>query len=113
MSWFTIEMWLFALAITIVLIGGFSIFARWCLLSPAVPQRKLDKLAVGMKQEEVLKFLGEPSEIRPGENDYQFWLYRSRFKRHLLVAKFSSNGTLTEFVHGVPHSKHAGRGDDD
>lgn len=113
MTWFTIEMWLLALAITIALIGGFSIFARWCISSPAVPQRKLDQLRVGMKQEEIHSLLGKPKETRPGENQHEFWLYGSRFKRHLLVVELNQHGILTEFVHGVPHSKHAGKSDDE
>ena len=109
MTWFTLEMWLVALAITIALIGGFSSFARWCISGPAVAQRKINSLRIGMSQDDIRALLGEPRETRPGENEHEFWLFGSRFKRHLLVIEFDANHRMKEFVHGVPHHRGAGK----
>jgi outer membrane protein assembly factor BamE (lipoprotein component of BamABCDE complex) len=109
MSWFTLEMWLVALAITIVLLGGFSTFARWCILGSAVPKRKLNALQIGMSQQDIRSLLGEPREKRPGEKEHEFWIFGSRFKRYLLVIEFDATGRLKEFVHAIPHHKGAGK----
>jgi outer membrane protein assembly factor BamE (lipoprotein component of BamABCDE complex) len=102
MSNYPAHIWIILLSTSLVVMVGAAIFARRCLISPAVSQRKLDRLAVGMHQEEVLSILGVPRERKNGDAKEQFWLYGPRWKRHLLVLEFTPEGKLTQFLHGVP-----------
>ena len=101
-----IEGWLVALAITIALLIGFSLFTRWCSQSPAVRQEKLDQLRVGMTQEEVKAILGSPRKVRTSKEGLRSWLYGPAMKRHVLLLEFNEHGRLESFAHGVPHANH-------
>ena len=97
-----IEVWLLALAVTIVVLGGFGAFARWCSFSSAVPQEKIDQLRVGMKADEIVAVLGQPREIRKSTEGHRQWLYGARVKRHVLLIEFDKHDALESFAHGVP-----------
>jgi outer membrane protein assembly factor BamE (lipoprotein component of BamABCDE complex) len=105
MSQYPIELWTAALVATIVLIGGFSVFARWCLNSPAVRQDKLEALRVGMSEDEIKALLGEPRTKRHGDKGDECWVYGAQWKRHVLVVEMNRLGIVSQFVHGVPHLK--------
>ena len=107
----SIELWLVALAITIIVLGGFGAFARWCSFSSAVPRKKLEQLHVGMTVEEVVALLGEPREKKQSDNASQQWLYGARMKRHILILEFASSGRLQTFAHGVPDPRRAANTD--
>jgi hypothetical protein len=98
----SIEPWLVALVVTVCVIGGFGVFARWCAQSPAIPQRDIDKLFVGMTSAEIAALLGEPREIRHTPEGHLQWVYGSRMKRHVLMMEFDSKDKLQIFAHGVP-----------
>ena len=108
MNLYSVEFWVVALLITIVLLAGFGIFARSCALGPAVPRKKLDALCVGMTTDEVAALLGRAREIKRHEKGMQFWRYGSQFKRHVLIAEFDASGKLQRFVHGVPDMRRPG-----
>ena len=109
----SIEVWLIALAITVTVLAGFGIFARWCAFSSAVSAARLEKLCVGMKMEEVTLLLGPPRETRtPAEGPRQ-WLYGARMKRHILLIEFDTRGAVESFAHGIPDPRRrAPRGGD-
>lgn len=98
----SIELWLVALILTIVVVGGFGIFARWCGESPAVRRDKLDMLRTGMTTAEVVAILGQPRETKQGNYGNPVWIYGSRLKRHALVLEFSRDDRMLAFTHGVP-----------
>ncbi|HWN94028.1 MAG TPA: outer membrane protein assembly factor BamE [Methylomirabilota bacterium] len=98
----SIEVWLVALAITICVIGGFSVFARWCGLGPAIPRNRLDRLRVGMTSTEIVALIGQPREVRHTPEGHRQWIYGSRMKRHVLMMEFDSHDRLQIFAHGVP-----------
>lgn len=101
----SVEVWLVALVITIAVLTGFGIFAHWCAASPAVRQRKLDLLQVGMTADEVRAALGPPRQTRTNDAGALTWVYGSPMKRHLLLLEFSEQGKLNGFAHGVPNSR--------
>jgi outer membrane protein assembly factor BamE (lipoprotein component of BamABCDE complex) len=103
-----IEVWLVALAITVAVLTGFGIFARWCSLSPAVRQEKLGQLRVGMTPDEVKAILGAPRQMYSNKEGLRSWVFGSAMKRHVLVLEFNQHGRLESFAHGVPHVKHSG-----
>lgn len=105
MSVYSIELWTVALVATIFVIGGFSVFARWCLNSPAIRGKKLESLQVGITAAELKALLGEPRMKRPNEKGNDYWVYGARWKRHLLVVEVNPAGIVTEFMHGVPHMR--------
>jgi len=105
----TVEVWLIALVVTVSLLGAFGAFARWCSLSPAVKQNKLDELRVGMTPEEVTAVLGEPRYTKMSPEGLRQWIYGAPMKRHVLLIEFSSHGRLESFAHGVPHARRAGK----
>jgi hypothetical protein len=98
----SIEMWMVALVITVCVIGGFGIFARWCAQSPAIPQRELDKLRLGMTSGEIVALLGKPREVRRSPENHVQWIYGSKLKRHILMMEFGASDKLQIFAHGVP-----------
>jgi outer membrane protein assembly factor BamE (lipoprotein component of BamABCDE complex) len=98
----SIELWLVALIVTVCVIGGFGIFARWCAQSPAIPRGDLEKLRVGMTSAEIVALLGNPREVKRSPEGHVQWVYGSRMKRHLLMMEFNSNDKLQIFAHGVP-----------
>jgi hypothetical protein len=100
-GWHSPDIWMLALAITVVVLTGFGIFSRWCAFSPAVPREKLDQLRVGMTQDEVTALLGEPRERRM-EGPVQEWSYGLSMKRHVLLLHFGKSGKLLSFVHSAP-----------
>jgi len=107
----SIEVWLVALAITVTVLAGFGMFARWCALSAAVPADKLEKLRVGMRTDQVVALLGPPRETKTSADGHRLWFYGSRVKRHILLVEFNSHDTLESFAHGVPDSRrHSARG---
>ena len=101
----SIEVWLVALAITVFLLAGFGIFARWCSVSPAVPLDKLESLRVGMTTDEVRAMLGAPRQMKVSDAGAKTWVYGSAMKRHILLIEFSQGGKLDSFAHGVPPSR--------
>jgi outer membrane protein assembly factor BamE (lipoprotein component of BamABCDE complex) len=104
----SIEVWLLALTITIGVLAGFGIFARWCSFSPAVPQKKIDQLRVGMKPDEIVSLLGPPRETKKSAEGHRLWVYGARVKRHVLLIEFDTHDALESFAHGVPgaHRNH-------
>lgn len=96
-----------ALTVTVAILAGFGIFARWCSFSPAVPRRKLQELRVGMTTEEVRALLGRPREERHDGPGPRRWVYGARVKRHLLIIEFSGKGVLQSFADGVPNVRRA------
>jgi outer membrane protein assembly factor BamE (lipoprotein component of BamABCDE complex) len=104
----SIEVWLVALAITVTVLAGFGMFARWCALSAAVPASKLEKLRVGMTANEVVALLGEPRETKASPNGHRLWFYGARVKRHILLIEFNSRELLESFAHGVPDPRRHG-----
>jgi hypothetical protein len=104
----TVEVWLVALIITIFLLGGFGVFARWCGASPAVRRQKLDQLRVGMTPEEVVAVLGEPRQKRRSPEGVRQWLYGAPMKRHVLLIEFSATDHVESFAHGVPNPRRGG-----
>ena len=105
----SIEVWLVALAITVTVLAGFGIFARWCAFSAAVPATKLANLRVGMKAEEVVALLGPPRETRLSADGHRLWFYGARVKRHILLIEFNGHDTLESFAHGVPDQRRTAR----
>jgi hypothetical protein len=101
----SIELWLVALILTIVVVGGFGVFARWCAVSPAVRSEQLDKLRVGMTTVEVVAIIGQPRESRSAEDGHQAWVYGSPMKRNVLLVEFSADQKMLGFTHGVPGGK--------
>lgn len=100
----SIEVWLVALVVTIAILVGFGIFARWCSFWPAVPRRKLDRLQVGISMGEARTILGRPREELHDGTGVTHWVYGARAKRHALVVEFNSSDVLTSFVHGIPNA---------
>jgi outer membrane protein assembly factor BamE (lipoprotein component of BamABCDE complex) len=100
------EVWLVTLVVTIAILAGFSVFARWCSFGLAVPRRKLDRLHVGMSMDEVGRILGPPREELHDEAGVTHWVYGARPKRHALVIEFNGHNILTSFVHGTPDGAH-------
>ncbi len=103
----SIEVWLIALVITVAILAGFGVFARWCSFSPAVPRRKLGELRVGMTMQEVQALLGLPREQRQDGPGSSQWVYGARAKRHMLIMEFSDKGVLQSFADGVPNVRRA------
>ena len=102
MNLFSIELWLIALGITIVMLAGCAMFSRWCAFSPAVPNDRLEKLRVGMTPDEVTAVLGPPRQNKKTPEDTRQWIYGARMKRHVLVIEFGRNDEVETFAHGVP-----------
>jgi hypothetical protein len=98
----SIEFWMVALLITIGILGGFGVFARWCSFSPAVRREQLEKLRLGMTTAEVVAIIGQPREIKQSAGSAREWIYGSRMKRHVLLLQFSPQDKLQNFAHGVP-----------
>lgn len=98
----SMDLWMFALVLTVTTLAGFGIFARWCAYSPAVPRDKLNRLAVGMTMEEVKLLLGPPRLRRGLPDDLKEWVYGVTMKRHVLMLQFGLDGKLQSFGHGVP-----------
>ena len=98
----SIEIWLVALVITVTVLAGFGIFARWCAYSPAVPLDRLNSLRVGMKSEEVKLLLGPPRLIRQLPDNLKEWVYGAVMKRHVLMIQFHADGTVQSFAHAIP-----------
>lgn len=98
----SIEVWVVALLITVTLLAGFGMFARWCAFSAAVPAGKLAKLCVGMKTDEVSALLGPPRGTKTSANGHRLWFYGARVKRHILLIEFNSHDAVESFAHGVP-----------
>jgi outer membrane protein assembly factor BamE (lipoprotein component of BamABCDE complex) len=98
----SIEVWLVALTITICLLGGFGVFARWCSFSPAVRGEDLEKLRVGMTTNQVMALLGFPRNHKMSAEGHKQWLYGARMKRHVLLIEFNANDKVEGFAHGVP-----------
>ena len=103
-AFYSIEVWLVALVITICVIGGFGVFARWCSQAPAVARDRLDNLRVGMTAAEIVALLGQPRDVRHTPEGRREWIYGSRMKRHVLMMQFDSHDRLLVFAHGVPGS---------
>ena len=99
----SIEFWLVALILTIVVVGGFGLFVRWCTYSPAVRGDQLDKMRVGMTTAEVVAVLGQPrlSQWAKGKQNLT-WIYGLPMKRHALVLEFNAQDKMVSFAHGVP-----------
>lgn len=104
----TIEVWLIALLLTVMVLASFGIFARWCSFSPAVPRKKLEQLRVGMTSEEVTALLGTPRYSRLTNEGVRQWQFGAAMKRHVLVIEFNAHGRIEGFAHGVPPAKRAG-----
>jgi outer membrane protein assembly factor BamE (lipoprotein component of BamABCDE complex) len=98
----SIEFWLVALIVTICLLGGFGVFARWCSFSPAVRRDQLEKLRLGMTTAEIVALIGQPRESKQTAEGARQWIYGSRMKRHVLIMQFSAKDKLQSFAHGVP-----------
>ena len=105
----SIEVWLIALAITVTVLAGFGMFARWCALSAAVPAEKLEKLRVGMTTNEVVALLGSPRETKTSPDGHRLWFYGARVKRHILLIEFNSHDSLESFAHGIPDPRRRAR----
>ena len=105
----TVEVWLIALVITVAVLAGFGMFARWCAFSPAVRRKKLDRLRIGMTPDEITALLGAPRQTRTSKEGLTQWIYGVPMKRHVLLIEFSTHHRLESFAHGVPHARHASR----
>ncbi len=90
--------WIIAFAGVLAIYGAFMAFSRWCLHSPAVPDRKLRQLQVGMTQAQVSRLLGQAPR-RTVQHDRPEWLYGHRLKQHRLRLFFTQEGTLRHFEH--------------
>lgn len=101
----TVEFWLIALVLTIIVVGGFGVFARWCSMSPAVRREQLEKLRVGMTSAEVVAIIGQPRETREDRAGQRQWVYGSPMKRHALLVEFSAHDKMIGFTHGVPRTR--------
>ncbi len=99
----SIEFWLVALILTICVVGGFGLFARWCTYSPAVRRDQLEKLRAGMSTAEVVAVLGQPRDSRWATDKKNLtWTYGAPMKRHVLIVEFNSQDKMLSFAHGVP-----------
>jgi hypothetical protein len=98
----SIEFWLVALMVTICIVGGFGLFARWCTLSPAVRPDQMEKLCAGMTSAEVVAILGQPRETKWTPDRTQTWVYGAPMKRHVLVLEFSAQDRMLGFTHSAP-----------
>jgi outer membrane protein assembly factor BamE (lipoprotein component of BamABCDE complex) len=101
-GWHTLEVWLASLVVTIAILAGFGMFARWACLSPAVRRDKLAELRVGMNADEVTALLGKPRDIQATANGAVEWTFGPRVKRHLLIVQFNAQKIVTSFAHGIP-----------
>jgi len=103
MNLHSIEFWLVALILTICVVGGFGLFARWCTYSPAVRRDQLEKLRAGMTTAEVVAVLGQPRDSRWATDKKNLtWTYGAPMKRHVLILEFNSQDKMLSFAHGVP-----------
>ena len=109
MNPYSVELWIVALIVLVVLLGGFGTFSRWCLFSPAVKQARINALRVGMTLDEVTALLGEPRDCKRTDSGAQIRLYGFRMKRHVLYLEFNHEGRLERFVHGVPDLRRPGQ----
>jgi hypothetical protein len=70
-------------------------------LSPAVPQRTLNKLTTGMPQAEAKKLLGKPREIIDLNNwggaHFIVWRYTNPFHSGLVDVFFSEDGHFQNY----------------
>ena len=99
----SLEFWLVALLVTICVVGGFGLFARWCAFSPAVRRDQLDKMRVGMTTAEIVAVLGQPRDSRWATDKKNLtWTYGAPMKRHVLILEFNSQDKMMSFTHGVP-----------
>ena len=103
-SFVSMEVWLVAILGTLLVLAGFALFARWCSYSPAVAQRQLEKLRVGMTASEVVAIIGQPREFWKTDQGKNVWLYGARMKRHVLMLQFSEDERMTAFAHGIPRA---------
>ena len=108
MNLFSIELWIVALAITIGILAGCAMFARWCAFSPAVPQFKIEKLQVGMTADEVTAVLGPPRASKATPDGVRQWIYGAPMKRHVLIIEFGRHDKVETFAHGVPDHRRSG-----
>jgi outer membrane protein assembly factor BamE (lipoprotein component of BamABCDE complex) len=90
--------WICVFASVLCIYGAFMTFSRWCVNSPAVPERKLENLRVGMSKAEVIGLLGKP-RLERARPDGAEWHYGHRLKRHVLVVQFRESGLLNQFQH--------------
>ena len=98
----TLEFWLVVVGLTLVLLTGFGMFARWCSFSPAVRAGQLGQLRVGQTMDEVRRLLGSPRKTKTGEAGLRQWIYGAPMKRHVLLIEFNAHNQLQSFGHGVP-----------
>lgn len=105
---YSLEVWLVVAGVTLLLLMGFGMFARWCSFSTAVRIDRLEQLRVGQSMDEVRTLLGPPRQIKNGqehkedESGPRQWIYGARMKRHVLLVEFNTHGQLQSFAHGVP-----------
>lgn len=95
-------LWVFTAILTVTMLIGFGMFARWCAYSPAVPRDQLNLLAVGTSMEEVKRLLGPPRLMRQLPDDLREWVYGAPMKRHVLILQFGPDRKLQSFAHAVP-----------
>ena len=107
MNLHSIEFWLVAVLLTIVVVGGFGLFVRWCTYSPAVSRDQLDKLRAGMTTAEAVAVLGQPRISRWAKGKQNLtWIYGLPMKRHALILEFNAEDKMVSFAHGVPGEGH-------
>lgn len=82
----------------LLIYGGFLVFSRSCLRSPAVPPERAEQLRVGMTMDEVLALLGRPLREKSVESNAE-WHFGHRLKRHLLVVRFGKDRRVLQFEH--------------
>lgn len=90
--------WVVTFAGVLFIYGAFMAFSRWCTNSPAVPEKKLGDLRVGLSKAEVLKLLGKPRR-ECARSDGDEWRYGHRLKHHVLVVQFTEAGRVARFQH--------------
>ena len=101
------EFWLVALILTIIVVGGFGFFVRWCTYSPAVRREQLEKLRAGMATAEVVAILGQPRISRWATDKKNLtWTYGWPMKRHMLILEFNAQDKMVSYAHGVPGEGH-------
>jgi hypothetical protein len=81
-------------AIGLVAICGMAVIA-WATFAPPVPTSRLERIELGMTQDQVRDILGKPPNVSKGDDGSEWWVY-ARMTWSLLDVKFSPEGKLIE-----------------
>ena len=70
----------------------------WVMQAPAVPYALMEKMRVGMNEDEVRQLLGDPRSDYPDPDGSENWVY-CRFTWAMYKVDFDANGTVVRLEH--------------